>query len=169
MRRRRGRHSRIDGCCSLEQPAAGWTGRFQLISVNSQLLAKDSQLAASSADSQVANNTAAQSDIKTHIHPHSSSFSRVSDCSRCKSQISGWLRTGGMAARACSTSSPSCTSDRHKVNSSSPKFTYLSPTCSFPENFSDVTFKLPDGSSVPGHRLILAIASPFFEAQFYGR
>ena len=37
------------------------------------------------------------------------------------------------------------------------------------ENFSDVTFKLPDGSSVPGHRLILAIASPFFEAQFYGR
>ena len=43
------------------------------------------------------------------------------------------------------------------------------PTCSFPENFSDVTFKLPDGSSVPGHRLILAIASPFFEAQFYGR
>ena len=37
------------------------------------------------------------------------------------------------------------------------------------ENFSDVTFKLPDGSSVPGHRLILAIASPFFEAQFYGQ
>ena len=128
MRRRRGRHSRIDGCCSLEQPAAGWTGRFQLISVNSQLLAKDSQLAASSADSQVANNTAAQSDIKTHIHPHSSSFSRVSDCSGCKSQISGWLRTGGMAARACSTSSPSCTSDRHKVNSSSPKSTlFLQP------------------------------------------
>ena len=46
------------------------------------------------------------------------------------------------------------------------------PPCSnfsFAENFSDVTFKLPDGSSVPGHRLILAIASPFFEAQFYGR
>jgi len=36
------------------------------------------------------------------------------------------------------------------------------------ENFSDVTFKLPDGSNVSSHRLILAIASPFFEAQFYG-
>ena len=45
----------------------------------------------------------------------------------------------------------------------------LAPISLFPENFSDVTFKLPDGSSVPGHRLILAIASPFFEAQFYGR
>ena len=44
-------------------------------------------------------------------------------------------------------------------------------TSSFPppENFSDVTFKLPDGSNVSSHRLILAIASPFFEAQFYGR
>ena len=47
-----------------------------------------------------------------------------------------------------------------------PFFSYQ--TFSFAENFSDVTFKLPDGSSVPGHRLILAIASPFFEAQFYG-
>jgi len=36
------------------------------------------------------------------------------------------------------------------------------------DNYSDVTFKLPDGSSLSGHRLILAIASPFFEAQFYG-
>ena len=45
---------------------------------------------------------------------------------------------------------------------------YLLNSC-LAENFSDVTFKLPDGSSVPGHRLILAIASPFFEAQFYGR
>ena len=43
------------------------------------------------------------------------------------------------------------------------------PNSCLAENFSDVTFKLPDGSSVPGHRLILAIASPFFEAQFYGR
>ena len=30
-----------------------------------------------------------------------------------------------MAARACSTSSPSCTSDRHKVNSSSPESTLI--------------------------------------------
>ena len=48
-----GPHSRIDGCCSLELPAAAGCetqGRSQLISVNSQLLAKDSQLASSSAD-----------------------------------------------------------------------------------------------------------------------
>jgi len=35
-------------------------------------------------------------------------------------------------------------------------------------NFTDVTFKLPDGSVVAAHKLILAVASPFFEAQFYG-
>ena len=34
--------------------------------------------------------------------------------------------------------------------------------------YTDITFKLPDGSLVSGHKLILAIASPFFEAQFYG-
>jgi hypothetical protein len=34
--------------------------------------------------------------------------------------------------------------------------------------YTDVTFRLPDGSSVSAHRLILALASPFFEAQFYG-
>jgi len=40
-----------------------------------------------------------------------------------------------------------------------------------PENrgtFSDVTFKLCDGSVVAGHRLVLALASPFFEAKFHG-
>ena len=72
-----------------------------------------------------------------------------------------------MEALVCNTSLPNCTSDRHKVTSpNSIRFSYQ--TFSFAENFSDVTFKLPDGSSVPGHRLILAIASPFFEAQFYG-
>jgi hypothetical protein len=35
-------------------------------------------------------------------------------------------------------------------------------------SYTDVTFRLPDGSSVVAHRLILALASPFFEAQFYG-
>jgi len=34
--------------------------------------------------------------------------------------------------------------------------------------YTDITLKLPDGSLFPGHKLILAIASPFFEAQFYG-
>ena len=34
--------------------------------------------------------------------------------------------------------------------------------------YTDISLKLPDGGSVSGHRLILAIASPFFEAQFYG-
>ena len=36
------------------------------------------------------------------------------------------------------------------------------------EAFYDITFKLPDGGTVFGHRLILAIASPYFEAQFFG-
>lgn len=36
------------------------------------------------------------------------------------------------------------------------------------DSYTDIIFKLPDGSTVSGHRLILAIASPFFEAQFYG-
>ncbi len=35
-------------------------------------------------------------------------------------------------------------------------------------SYTDVTFRLPDGSSVSAHRLVLALASPFFEAQFYG-
>ena len=32
----------------------------------------------------------------------------------------------------------------------------------------DVTFKLPDGGEVGGHKIVLAVASPVFEAQFYG-
>ena len=36
------------------------------------------------------------------------------------------------------------------------------------DSYTDITFKLPDGGTVPAHKLILAIASPFFEAQFYG-
>ena len=36
------------------------------------------------------------------------------------------------------------------------------------DSYTDITFKLPDGGTVAAHRLILAIASPFFEAQFYG-
>lgn len=35
-------------------------------------------------------------------------------------------------------------------------------------SYTDVTFRLPDGSSVAAHRLVLALASPFFEAQFFG-
>ena len=35
-------------------------------------------------------------------------------------------------------------------------------------SYTDVTFRLPNGSSVAAHRLVLALASPFFEAQFYG-
>ena len=35
-------------------------------------------------------------------------------------------------------------------------------------NLTDVCFKLPDGSVVSAHKLVLAVASPFFEAQFYG-
>jgi len=36
------------------------------------------------------------------------------------------------------------------------------------ESYTDISFKLPDGGTVQAHRLILAIASPFFEAQFFG-
>jgi len=36
------------------------------------------------------------------------------------------------------------------------------------EAFYDITFRLPDGGTVYAHRLILAIASPYFEAQFFG-
>ena len=32
----------------------------------------------------------------------------------------------------------------------------------------DVRFRLPDGSEVGGHKLVLAVASPVFESQFYG-
>ena len=32
----------------------------------------------------------------------------------------------------------------------------------------DVSFRLPDGSEVGGHKLVLAVASPVFESQFYG-
>ena len=34
--------------------------------------------------------------------------------------------------------------------------------------YTDITFRLPDGSLVSGHKLLLAISSPFFEAQFFG-
>ena len=36
------------------------------------------------------------------------------------------------------------------------------------DSYTDITFKLPDGGTVTAHKLIIAIASPFFEAQFYG-
>ena len=32
----------------------------------------------------------------------------------------------------------------------------------------DVTFELPDGSQLQAHKFILALASPVFQAQFYG-
>ena len=32
-------------------------------------------------------------------------------------------------------------------------------------SYTDITFRLLDGSHVTGHKLLLAIASPFFEAQ----
>ena len=34
--------------------------------------------------------------------------------------------------------------------------------------YSDVTFVLSDGSEVDAHKLILALASPVFEMEFYG-
>jgi len=34
--------------------------------------------------------------------------------------------------------------------------------------YTDITINLPDGSLVTSHKFILAIASPFFEAQFFG-
>ena len=34
--------------------------------------------------------------------------------------------------------------------------------------FSDVTFSLPDGSQLKAHKFVLAMASPVFEAQFFG-
>ena len=34
--------------------------------------------------------------------------------------------------------------------------------------FSDVTFILPDGSQLKAHKFVLAMASPVFEAQFFG-
>ena len=34
--------------------------------------------------------------------------------------------------------------------------------------FTDVTFILDDNSEVKTHKLILALASPMFEAQFFG-
>jgi hypothetical protein len=35
--------------------------------------------------------------------------------------------------------------------------------------YSDVTFVLSDGSEVEAHKLILALASPVFEMEFYDR
>jgi len=48
--------------------------------------------------------------------------------------------------------------------------TLLQKLHSRPESvrLTDITFKLPDGSIVGAHKLILALASPFFEAQFFG-
>ena len=34
--------------------------------------------------------------------------------------------------------------------------------------FADVTFSLPDGSQLKAHKFVLAMASPVFEAQFFG-
>ena len=34
--------------------------------------------------------------------------------------------------------------------------------------FTDVTFILPDGSQLKAHKFVLAVASPVFEAQFFG-
>ena len=34
--------------------------------------------------------------------------------------------------------------------------------------FADVTFTLPDGSQLKAHKFVLAMASPVFEAQFFG-
>jgi len=34
--------------------------------------------------------------------------------------------------------------------------------------YSDITFVLSDGSEVEAHKLILALASPVFESEFYG-
>ena len=34
--------------------------------------------------------------------------------------------------------------------------------------FADVTFILPDGSELKAHKFVLAVASPVFEAQFFG-
>lgn len=36
------------------------------------------------------------------------------------------------------------------------------------DSFTDVTFLLPDGSQLKAHKVILALASPVFEAQFFG-
>ena len=36
------------------------------------------------------------------------------------------------------------------------------------ENTSDVTFKLPDGSTLKAHKLVLSVVSEVFHAQFYG-
>ena len=36
------------------------------------------------------------------------------------------------------------------------------------DSYTDITFRLPDGGTVSAHKLILAIASPYFEAKFYG-
>ena len=41
------------------------------------------------------------------------------------------------------------------------------PSLNSSESYTDVTFRLPDGGTVTAHKLILAIASPFFEAKFY--
>ena len=36
------------------------------------------------------------------------------------------------------------------------------------DGFTDVTFVLDDNSELKAHKLILALASPLFEARFYG-
>ena len=40
--------------------------------------------------------------------------------------------------------------------------------CRDEDTFTDVTFLLPDGSQLKSHKVILALASPVFEAKLFG-